>query len=219
MVGPRIVETVEGIQDEEIVKMFDDLKRMLRDRGLLETKEVIKAGVKSGYVLEVGSGPDYLGLEWLKNTKETKLTGLEISVNMIKVAQKNTKEYGLESRVRYVKGDAHRLPFTDNKFDGVFSCESLHEWEDPVVVFNEIYRVLKSGGKFFIGDLRRDINPLVKFLIKIFIRSRDMKEGFLSSIKAAYAPGEINEILKSTDVKSYKVHTDFMGLSIIGQKI
>lgn len=108
--------------------------------------------------------PDYLGLEWLKKTRGTKLTGLEISSNMIKVAQKNAKEYGLESRVKYALGDAHKIPFKDNKFDGVFGCDSLHELVEPGLIFNGIYRVLKSNGKFFVGDLRRDMNPLLKCL-------------------------------------------------------
>ncbi len=219
MVGPRIVETVEGIQDEESVRKFDNFKRMMRDRGWMETGDLLKAGIEGGSILEIGAGPDYLGLEWLKNTKETKLTGLEISLNMIKVAQKNVHEYGLESRVKYVKGDAHKLPFADNKFDGVFSCESLHEWADPVLVFNGIHRVLKSGGKFFIADLRRDMNSIVKFIMKSIAKSRNMKEGLLSSINAAYIPKEISEILKSTDVKNYKINKNFIGLSIIGQKI
>lgn len=219
MLRPRIRETDEGIQDETSVRLFDDFKRMMRDRGWLETNEILRAGIDKGSILEIGSGPDYLGLEWLSKTKATKLTGLEISLNMINVAQKNAGEYGLESRVKYVKGDAHKLPFTDSKFDGVFSCESLHEWVEPSLVFSEIYRILKSGGKFLVADLRRDMNPLVKYLMKLIARPRVMKEGLLSSINAAYTSGEIDEILKSTEIESYQVHKNLLGLSVIGQKI
>lgn len=219
MVGPRIQETGEGIQDETSVRLFDNFKRMMRDRGWLETSGVLKAGIDKGSILEIGSGPDYLGLEWLSKTKATKLTGLEISLNMIKVAQKNAGEYGLKSRVKYIKGDAHKLPFADNKFDGVFSCESLHEWVEPLLVFSEIYRVLRSGGKFLVADLRRDMNPLVKYLMKLIAGSGVMKEGLLSSINAAYTLGEIDEILKSKDIESYKVHKNLLGLSVTGQKI
>jgi len=218
MVMPRVQETSEGIQDEMSVRMFDEAKRMMRDRGWLETSDVLKAGIDKGSVLEIGSGPDYLGFEWLKNTKGTSLTGLEISLNMIKVAQKNAREYGLESRIKYVKGDAHKLPFGDNEFDGVFSCESLHEWLEPGRVFSEIYRVLKSKGKFFVGDLRRDMNPLVKYFMKTFAKSEDLKEGLLSSINAAYTPKEIDYILAAADIESYKVHKNLMGLCIVGRK-
>ena len=32
------------------------------------------------------------------------------------------------------------MPFEDESFDSVISNGSLHEWETPVRVFNEIYR-------------------------------------------------------------------------------
>jgi len=219
MVMTRVQETDEGIQDEMSVRMFDEAKRMMRDRGWLETSGVLKAGITKGSVLEIGSGPDYLGLEWLKNTEGTTLTGLEISLNMIKVAQKNAREYGLESRVKYVKGDAHKLPFGDSEFDGVFSCESLHEWVEPETVFNEIYRVLRPGGKFFLADLRRDMNLLVKSFMKTLAGSKDLREGLLSSINAAYTPQEIDGILAAADIESFKVSRNLMGLCIIGQKV
>jgi ubiquinone/menaquinone biosynthesis C-methylase UbiE len=218
MVRPRVLETGEGIQDEISVRLFDEAKRMMRDRGWLETSGVLKAGIDKGSVLEIGSGPDYLGLEWLKKTKGTRLTGLEISSNMIKVAQKNAREYGFESRINYVKDDAHKLPFGDNEFDGVFSCESLHEWLEPGLVFNEIYRVLKPKRKFFVGDLRRDMNPLLKYFMRTLVKSRDIKEGLLSSINAAYTAKEIEDILAKTEIENYKVYKNLIGLSIIGQK-
>jgi len=218
MIRPRVIETGEGIQDEMDVRLFDEAKRMMRDKGWLETNEVIKAGIDRGSVLEIGSGPDYLGLEWLKKTEKTRLTGLEISSNMIKVAQRNAREYGLESRVNYVLGDAHKIPFKDNEFDGVFSCESLHEWAEPGLIFSEIYRVLKPNGKFFVGDLRRDMNPLMVFLMKLLARTREMKEGLVSSINAAYTAKEIESILAKTGIESIRINSNLMGLGIIGEK-
>ena len=218
MIRPRVIETGEGIQDEMDVRLFDEAKRMMRDKGWLETNEVIKAGIDKGSVLEIGSGPDYLGLEWLKKTEKTRLTGLEISSNMIKVAQRNAREYGLESRVNYVLGDAHKIPFKDNEFDGVFSCESLHEWAEPGLIFSEIYRVLKPNGKFFVGDLRRDMNPLMVFLMKLLARTREMKEGLVSSINAAYTAKEIESILAKTGIESSRINSNLMGLGIIGEK-
>ncbi len=218
MIRPRVIETDEGIQDEMEVRLFDDAKRMMRDKGWLETSDIIRAGIDKGSVLEVGSGPDYLGLEWLKKTKGTRLTGMEISSNMIKVAQRNAGEYGLGPRVRYILGDAHKIPFGDNEFDGVFSCESLHEWAEPGLIFSEIYRVLKPNGKFFVGDLRRDINPMMVLLMKLLIRTREMKEGLVSSINAAYTAEEIELILSKTGIGNCRIGSNLMGMGIIGEK-
>lgn len=218
MIKPRVIETSEGIQDEMDVRLFNEAKRMMRDKRWLETNDVIGVGINKGSVLEIGSGPDYLGLEWLKKTEKTRLTGLEISPNMISVAQKNAGEYGLESRVRYVLGDASKIPFKDNEFDGVFSCESLHEWAEPGLIFSEIYRVLKPNGKFFVGDLRRDMNPFMVFLMKVLVKSREMKEGLISSINAAYTAEEIKYILVKTGIRNCSIHRNLMGICIVGEK-
>ena len=154
MVKPRISETDEGIQDELEVQVYDKMQRRFRDKGWMETNAIIKTGIKKGMAMEIGPGPGYLGLEWLKKTDKTNLKGVEISSEMIKIADRNAKEYGFEHRIEYVQSDAQHIPFEDNHFDGVFTSGSLHEWAQPISIFNEIFRVLKSRGRYIISDLR-----------------------------------------------------------------
>jgi ubiquinone/menaquinone biosynthesis C-methylase UbiE len=161
----RKTETDEGIQGEFDVEMMDRMQRRLRDKGWMETKAIISQGSNQGTALEIGPGPGYLGLEWLKATQGSRLLGLEISRNMINIACRNAVEYGLHERAKYVQGNAMEMPFPDDSFDLVFSNGSLHEWETPERVFREISRVLRSGGNYFISDLRRDMNPLVRWFL------------------------------------------------------
>ena len=86
MTRPRVSETDHGIVGKDLVAMYDELQRNLRDKGWIETKAILESGITSGNVLELGNGPGYLGLEWLKFTKGTKLTGLDISADMISLA-------------------------------------------------------------------------------------------------------------------------------------
>jgi ubiquinone/menaquinone biosynthesis C-methylase UbiE len=89
---------------------------------------------------------------------------------MLAVAERNARQYGMSERATYFAGKAQSLPFSDGKFDGVFSNGSLHEWTEPERVFNEVYRVLKVGGHFCITDLRRDMNLIVRWFLKANIR-------------------------------------------------
>lgn len=215
MVKERVPETSEGIQDAITVEQYDEFLRGMRDRGVMETKDIIKKGMDTGHMLEVGPGPGYLGLEWLKATPETKLTGIEISPNMIRIAEKNAAEYGLAGRVAYVEGDAMHMPFSDGAFDGVFTNGSLHEWEHPERVFSEIYRVLKPGGRFYVSDLKRNANPVVAGIMRLLAKPRSMRAGLASSIAAAYTREELESVVRRAGIEGSVSENPF-GLCVTG---
>jgi len=218
MTRPRVSETDHGIQGEFDVAVYDRFLRGMRDRGWMETDLIVKFGIQRGLALEVGPGPGYLGLEWLKKTTGTQLKGLEISPAMIQIAERNAQTYGFADRVQYVKGDAQAMPFDDNFFDGVFTNGSLHEWSQPQRILNEIHRVLKPGGKYFISDLRRDMNPFVEWFMKLVTQPQEIKPGLITSINAAYTPEELTALLRETASKGATVDTSPMGLVITGEK-
>jgi ubiquinone/menaquinone biosynthesis C-methylase UbiE len=218
MIKQRIIETNEGIQAELEVQAFNEFRRKMRDKGLIETGQVIRSGILQGLALELSPGPGYVGLEWLKRTRATKLKAVEISKNMIEAASFNAREYGLAERVEYIQGDAVSLPFPDRIFDGVFSTDALHEWAEPEKVFDEIHRVLKNKGRFCICDLRRDINPLLVMIMKLLVKPKSIKPGFISSLNAAYTVEEIQDILSRTKLAGSNVVKDVFGLTITGIK-
>jgi ubiquinone/menaquinone biosynthesis C-methylase UbiE len=218
MTRPRVIETDEGIQGEFIVQFYDRMQRKLRDKGWIETKDVINSGIKNGLALELGPGPGYLGLEWLKNTSGTTLIGLDISEDMITIAERNAEEYGLSDRVDYVQSGGDAMPFKDDTFDAVFTNGSLHEWSEPEKTFDEIWRVLKKGGRVFISDLRRDMLFLIKWFLWVSSKPREMRQGLVTSINAAYTPGELKELRKGTKLAECAVSGNPIGVMLAGEK-
>lgn len=214
MARPRIPETDNGITGEFTCQAYDEMQRRLRDRGWIETKDIIKTGIMSGHSLEVGPGPGYLGLEWLKATEGTMLTGLDISTDMIAIATRNAREYGLEDRVTYVESPAAEMPFDNRTFDAVFTNGSLHEWEQPVAVLNEMARVLKPQGRYFISDLRRDMNPLLYAIMWLGCGPKIMRPGLKTSIDAAYTPGELRGLITASYLRNAEVRSNPVGLHV-----
>jgi len=105
--------------------------------------------VSGGRILDVGTGPGYLPLRISEVLPGSEVIGIDISKDMIRVARKNAEG----KNVKFLVGDASKMPFEDDSFDLVVSTGSLHHWRNPVNVLNEIYRVLRPGRKALIYDL------------------------------------------------------------------
>lgn len=218
MVKKRVIETNEGIQGELTVEIFDRFARAMRDKGWNNVDSFVNAGITKGNVLEIGPGPGYIGLEWLKRFPDSSLTGCEISPEMIKLANKNARDYGFELKTNYLEGNCMKMPLQDSSFDAVFSNGSLHEWEDPIKAFNEISRVLKPEGLYCITDMRRDVNPFIKWMIYSSTKPKEIRPGFSTSLNASYTVNEITDILNQSVLKDFKVSKEFFGLCISGRK-
>jgi ubiquinone/menaquinone biosynthesis C-methylase UbiE len=218
MIKLRIPETDRGIQGEITVTQYDQMQRNFRDRGWMETKALMNSGITEGHALEIGHGPGYLGLEWLKQTENTTLTGLDISPDMHTLAKHNAQEYGFADRTQYHLGNCDQLPFADCAFDAVFTNGSLHEWSNPGSAFDEIWRVLKPGGRYFISDLRRDMNFLLLGFFWLSVRPMTMRPGLLTSVEAAYTPDELRALVNKTLLKDGKINANLIGLEISGLK-
>ena len=214
----RAVETDQGIQGELTVEIYDQMQRRFRDKGWIETKAIIQSGITGGRALEVGPGPGYLGLEWLKHTNRTRLTGLDISPDMIVVARRNAAEYGFSERTEYVESGGATMPFDDNQFDASFSNGSLHEWADVSKTLAEIWRVLKPGGRLFFSDLRRDMFAPVKWFMWLVTKPKEIRPGLITSINAAYTPTEVKGLLAESRFTDFTVSCNPMGLQVVADK-
>ena len=68
---------------------------------------------------------------------------------------------------RKIVGKGEDLPFYENSFDKVLCCFVWRNISETEKAMNEIYRVLKPGGKFILLDMTRPKNSILKILHKI----------------------------------------------------
>jgi ubiquinone/menaquinone biosynthesis C-methylase UbiE len=212
----RVIETNEGIQNEVTVEMFDVFARKMRDKGWNGVDGMIASGIIGGDLLEIGPGPGYVGLELAKKIHPVSLTGCEISSAMIRIAKRNADEYGIPAS--YVCSNCMNMPFEDESFDSVISNGSMHEWENPIRTFDEIYRVLRTGGHYCITDLCRNVSPIKRAVVYFSTQPKEMRPGLVSSLNAAYTVSEITELLRHSKLCDAMVSREFFGLCIAGQK-
>lgn len=117
----------------------------------------ISKKVKSGKILDIGTGPGYLPINIARRTKKAHITGVDIDRRAISHAQANATEFGVPvGRVSFEIGDAQKLRFSNSEFDFVISTGVLRLVRSPVKMLDEIHRVLKRGGEAWIYDFCRD---------------------------------------------------------------
>jgi ubiquinone/menaquinone biosynthesis C-methylase UbiE len=108
--------------------------------------------LKTGLILDLGTGPGYLPIEIVRICPSIRVVGIDLSRRLIKMAQANALKTELHDRVHFEVGNAARLRFQDNAYDMVISTGMLHGLKNPVQVLKESYRVLKPGGEAWIYD-------------------------------------------------------------------
>ena len=118
--------------------------------------KVVEAGVKqaasranefSGKLLEVGVGT---GLALRHYGPHLKVTGIDLSTDMLELARKRAKKSRLGNIEALLEMDATSLAFPDNHFDVVVASYVLTTVPDPVKVIHELARVTKPGGAVLI---------------------------------------------------------------------
>ena len=107
-------------------------------------------GITSGHCIDIGSGSAALSISLARIT-DLDILALDPSLNCFSIARDNICDQGLEHRITPVQGRVTNMPFDDNFADLVVSRGSIFFWQDLVAAFNEIYRVLKPGGKTHVG--------------------------------------------------------------------
>lgn len=105
--------------------------------------------VKSGTIVDLGSGTGYLAIEIAKMAPRLKVHGIDLSKEMIRIARRHGK--GIKN-VHFEMGNAAKLLFEDESINFIVSTGSLHHWKKPAKVFDECYRILKSGEEAWIYD-------------------------------------------------------------------
>ena len=124
------------------------IKRLLSKSEMKIALSVIQR-IEKGILIDIGSGTGYLSIEIGKRAPQLKIYGVDLSKKMIEIATSNAR--GLKN-IQFKFGNAAELPFEDESIDFIISTGSFHHWKNPIKIFNECYRVLKSSGEGWIYD-------------------------------------------------------------------
>ncbi|GAV03801.1 hypothetical protein RvY_14180 [Ramazzottius varieornatus] len=92
------------------------------------------------------------------------VTVLDLSESMLEVGKKRALSLNIESRIKWVHGNAEELPFPDATFDAYTIAFGIRNVTHIEVALDEAYRVLKPGGRFMCLEFSQVPNPLLAWL-------------------------------------------------------
>lgn len=206
-----------------IARQYD--KSAKRDMAELYRRwaEKLSKGLAEGdHVLEVAPGPGYLSIELVK-LRKLQITGLDISETFVGIARRNARDAGVT--VDFQHGNAAAMPFENEMFDFLMCTSSFKNFSEPIKALNEIYRVLKPGGRAWISDLRRDasdetIDSFVSDTMKVKgFGAAFMKYTFKHSLRPrALTAAHFKELIAHTPFKKVEITENSIDMEVLLNK-
>jgi len=112
--------------------------------GLLEPRSGMK-------ILDAGCGTGNFSLKLAR--LGCAVTGVDLSCEMLAIAIEKARAENLE--VKFLPMDVKALEYVDGAFDAVISMAALEFIENPLDAAEEMYRVVRRGGRLVIGTINR----------------------------------------------------------------
>jgi len=172
-------------------------------------------------VLEVAPGPGYFAIE-LGKLGGYRVTGLDISHTFVEIARRNAAQAGVQ--VDFREGNVADMPFENETFDFLLCRAAFKNFTQPVRALEEMYRVLKPGGRALIIDLRKDAS---KECISTAVDG--MRLGAVNTVltkltfrfmllKRAYTRKDFEQFLSQTNFGPNEIKEDLTGLELLLQR-
>jgi ubiquinone/menaquinone biosynthesis C-methylase UbiE len=144
-----------------------------------------------GTLLDVPVGTAVFTHRKWKNLINSKIVCIDYSSDMIEQAEKRLDN---QQHISCIQGDVGRLPMENESVNIVVSMNGFHAFPDKNKAFQEIWRVLKPGGKFIACFYIKGESAITDWLVKTVLS----KKGWFTP--PFYTQKELKDILQ----KQYK---------------
>lgn len=128
--------------------VYDSIFGVITNSAINRTTGVLNA-LPPGRILEIGVGT---GLALPRYKREHRVTGIDLSPDMLARARTRVAEQKLSQVEQLSKMDATRLSFANRSFDAAVAMFLITVVPDPIAVLHEAVRVVRPGGRIVLAN-------------------------------------------------------------------
>lgn len=151
--------------------------------------------VEGKKVLEIACGRG--GFSRLLASRGATVWGADFSESAVAIAKDRLlRDPLLVDHVTYVQVDAQDMPFEENSFDLVISCETIEHVPDPRAAVREMHRVCKPGGTLFLTTPNY-MNLMGLYEIYSAVRKRKILSGLEQPLDRHYVFFQIRRFVQT----------------------
>lgn len=111
-------------------------------------------------ILDIATGTGDMAIMACKMLNPDKITGIDISRQMLEVGKKKVEKEGLVEKIQLQHGDSETINFAENTFDAGMVAFGVRNFENLEKGLSEILRVLKPGGQLVIVEFTKPRQPV-----------------------------------------------------------
>jgi ubiquinone/menaquinone biosynthesis C-methylase UbiE len=161
--------TQSAMRNRPLIRIYDTFWRRLTFPFVTSIPLSREAKIILGYhalrptacVLDIACGPGTYSRRFARAIGPAgTVVGVDASWPMLRQAARSAAQQGLEN-ILLIRASAARLPFDDDRFDGINCTGALHLFEPVEPVLEKIRRMLRPGGVFSCMTFRKSpLGPL-----------------------------------------------------------
>ncbi|MDQ4004546.1 MAG: class I SAM-dependent methyltransferase [Actinomycetota bacterium] len=134
---------------ERVATDWDTMRLAYYDERVIEKMAEVGSIDEGSEIADVGTGTGFVAAGLAPRVK--RVIGIDNASAMLRVARENLDSLGV-SNAELLVGDLAELPLADNSVDATFANMVLHHAVDPVVMLEEMGRIVRPGGMIVIAD-------------------------------------------------------------------
>ncbi len=119
-------------------------------------------------ILDVATGTGDFAIDLYRKLQPEAVVGIDLSQGMLDVAREKIARRGLQNVLTVQQGDCLALPFEDKSFDAVTVAFGVRNFEHLLQGYEQMHRVLRSGGVLCVVELSTPRNRFVRWFYDLY---------------------------------------------------